>query len=126
VTARIVRGLTISLRDREYVLAARYMGVPAPRIIVRHILPNISSLLIVDATINVSAAVIAETGLSYFGFGVQPPDVSLGTLIADGTRSAVTYPWMFGFGAGLLVAIVLAVNLVGDGLRDALDPTSGL
>jgi peptide/nickel transport system permease protein len=126
VTARIVRGMTISLRDREYVLAARYMGVPAPRIIVRHILPNISSLLIVDATINVSTAVIAETGLSYFGFGVQPPDVSLGTLIADGTRSAVTYPWMFGFAAGLLVAIVLAVNLVGDGLRDALDPTSGL
>jgi peptide/nickel transport system permease protein len=126
VTARIVRGMTISLRDREYVLAARYMGVPAPRIIFRHILPNISSLLIVDATINVSTAVIAETGLSYFGFGVQPPDVSLGTLIADGTRSAVTYPWMFGFAAGLLVAVVLAVNLVGDGLRDALDPTSGL
>ncbi|MEA2381711.1 MAG: glutathione transport system permease protein [Solirubrobacteraceae bacterium] len=126
VTARIVRGMTISLRDREYVLAARYMGVPAHRIIFRHILPNISSLLIVDATINVSTAVIAETGLSYFGFGVQPPDVSLGTLIADGTRSAVTYPWMFAFAAGLLVAVVLAVNLVGDGLRDALDPTSGL
>jgi peptide/nickel transport system permease protein len=126
VTARIVRGMTISLREREYVLAARYMGVPAHRIIFRHILPNISSLLIVDATINVSAAVISETGLSYFGFGVQPPDVSLGTLIADGTQSAVTYPWMFGFAAGLLVAIVLAVNLVGDGLRDALDPTSGL
>jgi peptide/nickel transport system permease protein len=125
ITARIVRGMTISLRQREYVLAARYMGVPAPRIIFRHILPNISSLLIVDATINVSTAVIAETGLSYFGFGVQPPDVSLGTLIADGTRSAVTYPWMFGFAAGLLVAVVLSVNLVGDGLRDALDPTSG-
>jgi peptide/nickel transport system permease protein len=126
VTARIVRGMTISLRDREYVLAARYMGVPSHRIIFRHILPNISSLLIVDATINVSSAVIAETGLSYFGFGVQPPDVSLGTLIADGTRSAVTYPWMFAFAAGILVAVVLAVNLVGDGLRDALDPTSGL
>jgi peptide/nickel transport system permease protein len=125
VTARIVRGMTISLRQREYVLAARYMGVPAHRIIFRHILPNISSLLIVDATINVSAAIIAETSLSYFGFGVQPPDVSLGTLIADGTRSAVTYPWMFAFPAGLLVAIVLSVNLVGDGLRDALDPTSG-
>jgi glutathione transport system permease protein len=125
VTARIVRGMTISLREREYVMAARYMGVPPHRIIFRHILPNISSLLIVDATINVSAAVISETGLSYFGFGVQPPDVSLGTLIADGTPSAVTYPWLFGFAAGLLVAIVLAVNLVGDGLRDALDPTSG-
>jgi peptide/nickel transport system permease protein len=125
VTARIVRGMTISLRNREYVMAARYMGVPSHRIIFRHILPNISSLLIVDATINVSAAVISETGLSYFGFGVQPPDVSLGTLIADGTPAAVTYPWLFGFAAGLLVAIVLAVNLVGDGLRDALDPTSG-
>jgi peptide/nickel transport system permease protein len=122
VTARIVRGMTISLREREYVLAARYMGVPSHKIIFRHILPNISSLLIVDATINVSAAVISETGLSYFGFGVQPPDVSLGTLIADGTPAAVTYPWLFGFAAGLLVAIVLAVNLVGDGLRDALDP----
>jgi peptide/nickel transport system permease protein len=126
VTARIVRGMTISLANREYVLAARFMGVPAPRIILRHILPNISSLLIVDATINVSAAIIGETGLSFFGFGVQPPDVSLGTLIADGTPSAVTYAWLFAFPAGLLVLIVLAVNLVGDGLRDALDPTSGL
>jgi glutathione transport system permease protein len=125
VTARIVRGMTISLKHREYVLAARYMGVPAHRIIFRHVLPNISSLLIVDATINVSAAVISETGLSYFGFGVQPPDVSLGTLIADGTQSATTYPWLFGFAAGLLVLVVLCVNLVGDGLRDALDPTSG-
>ena len=124
VTARIVRGMTISLREREYVLAARYMGVSTPRIILRHILPNISSLLIVDATINVSAAIISETGLSYFGFGVQPPDVSLGTLIATGTNSAVTYPWLFWFSGGLLVAIVLAVNLVGDGLRDAIDPTS--
>jgi peptide/nickel transport system permease protein len=125
VTARIVRGMTISLREREYVLAARYMGVPARTIIFRHILPNISSLLIIDATINVSAAIISETGLSYFGFGVQPPDVSLGTIIAEGTNSATTYPWLFGFAGALLVIIVLAVNLVGDGLRDALDPSSG-
>ena len=125
VTARIVRGMTISLREREYVMAARYMGVPARTIIFRHILPNISSLLIIDATINVSAAIISETSLSYFGFGVQPPDVSLGTIIADGTNSATTYPWLFGFAGGLLVIIVLAVNVVGDGLRDALDPSSG-
>jgi len=124
VTARIVRGMTISLREREYVLAARYMGVSTPRIIFRHILPNISSLLIIDATINVSVAIISETGLSYFGFGVQSPEVSLGTLIAAGTNDAVTYPWLFMFAAGLLVAIVLAVNLVGDGLRDAIDPSS--
>ena len=125
ITARIVRGMTITLRDREYVQAARFMGVSTPRIIFRHILPNISSLLIIDATINVSVAIIGETSLSYFGFGVQPPDVSLGTLIADGTNSAVTYPWLFAFAAGLLVLIVLAVNLIGDGLRDAIDPTSG-
>ncbi len=125
VTARIVRGMTISLREREYVLAARYMGVPRRTIVLRHILPNTSSLLVVGATINVGAAIITETGLSYFGFGVQPPDVSLGTVIADGTHSAVSYPWLFGFAGGLLVLIVLAVNLVGDALRDALDPSSG-
>ena len=106
-------------------MAARYMGVPGWRIILRHILPNISSLLIIDATINVSAAIISESQLSYFGFGIQPPDVSLGTLIADATSSATTYPWLFYFPAGLLVLIVLCVNLVGDGLRDALDPQSG-
>jgi len=125
VTARIVRGMTIALRDREYVQAARFMGVSTPRIIFRHILPNISSLLIVDATINVSVAIIGESGLSYFGFGVQPPDVSLGTLIADGQASVATYPWLFAFAAGLLVMVVLSVNLIGDGLRDAIDPTSG-
>jgi peptide/nickel transport system permease protein len=125
VMARIVRGMAISLRNREYVLAARYMGVPTRTIVFRHIIPNLSSLLIIDATIGVSAAIIAESGLSYFGFGVQPPDVSLGTLIADSANSAVPFPWLFGFPAGLLVAIVLAVNLVGDGLRDAMDPSSG-
>jgi peptide/nickel transport system permease protein len=125
VTARIVRGMTISVREREYVLAARYMGVSGPRIIFRHILPNLASLLIVDATINVSAAILFETTLSFFGFGVQPPDVSLGTLIADGTKSAFTNSWMFLFPSLLLILVVLSVNLVGDALRDALDPTSG-
>lgn len=125
VTSRVVRGMTISLREREYVLAARYMGVPAVTIIFRHVIPNLASLLIVDATINVSAAIIGETSLSYFGFGVQPPDVSLGTILADGTSAAVTFPWLFLPPAILLILIVLSVNLVGDGLRDALDPTSG-
>ncbi len=125
VTARIVRGMTVSLREREFVRAARYMGVRDRTIIARHILPNVASLLIVDATINISAAIIAETGLSYFGFGVQPPDVSLGTLIADGTTAATTHAWLFAFPAGLLVLAVLAVNLVGDGLREALDPSAG-
>ncbi len=124
ITARIVRGMTLSLREREFVKAARFMGMPAWRIILRHLLPNMASLLIIDATINVGAAILAETSLSFFGFGIQPPDVSLGTLIADGTDSALTYPWLFLFPAGLLVLTVLAVNFLGDGLRDALDPTS--
>ncbi|QXJ26904.1 ABC transporter permease [Actinomadura graeca] len=124
VTARVVRAMTISLREREYVLAARFLGVGAPRTIVRHILPQLASLLVVDASLTVSVAVIAESGLSYLGFGVRPPDVSLGTLIADGRSTATTYPWPFGFAAALLVLIVLAVNLLGDGLRDLLDPGS--
>jgi peptide/nickel transport system permease protein len=125
ITARIVRGLTLSLKEREFVHAARFMGVPGWRIVFRHILPNMSSLLIIDATINVSSLILAEVGLSFFGFGVQPPDVSLGTLIGDYAGAALTFPWQFYFPAGFLVLLVLAINLVGEGLRDALDPSHG-
>lgn len=124
ISSRIVRGMTMSLREREFVAAARYMGVPNWRIIVRHIVPNVASILIIDTALNVGLAILAETGLSFLGFGVQPPDVSLGTLIADGTRSVTTFPWVFLFPAGVLVLIVLCANLVGDGLRDALDPAA--
>ena len=123
VTARVVRGMTASLRRREYVLAARYAGVSAARILLRHVLPNLASLLIVDATLNVSVAIISESALSYFGFGVQPPDSSLGTVIAAGAGQATTYPWLFVPAAVLLVLTVLAVNLLGDALRDAFDPS---
>jgi peptide/nickel transport system permease protein len=125
VSSRMVRGMTMSLREREFIRAARYMGVASRRIIVHHIVPNVASILIIDATLNVGSAILAETGLSFLGFGVQPPDVSLGTLIADGTPSATTFPWVFLFPAGALVLIVLCANLAGDGLRDALDPRSG-
>ncbi|MGW7417518.1 ABC transporter permease [Streptomyces sp. NPDC054863] len=124
ITARVVRSMTLSLKDQEFVRAARFMGVHPFRIILRHILPNLASFLIIDATIAVGGAVIAETGLSYFGFGVQSPDVSLGTLITAGQDSALTSPWLFYPAALTLVIFVLAVNLMGDGLRDALDPTS--
>jgi len=124
VTARVVRSMTLSLREREFVRAARFMGVRPFRIILRHILPNVSSFLIIDATVTVGGAVMSETALSYFGFGVRPPDVSLGTLLAAGTDQAPVFPWLFYFAAGLLVLFVLAINLIGDGLRDALDPTS--
>ena len=126
LTARVVRGLTFSLREREFVSAAKFMGVPAWRIILRHILPNMASLLIVDVTVNVSATILAETGLSYFGFGVQPPDVSLGTLIGDATSGPdPTYQsWQWLYPGLMLIALVLAVNFIGDGLRDALDATT--
>ena len=124
ITARVVRGMTLSFREREFISTARFMGASHASIIFGHLLPNMSSLLIIDATINVGAAVIAESGLSYFGFGIQPPDVSLGTLIQAGTQSALTFPWLFLFSGGLLVVTVLAVSVVGDALRDAFDPTA--
>lgn len=124
ITARIVRGMTLSLKEREFVKAARYAGESPWRIILRHILPNMASLLIVDATVNVGTAVLSETGLSYFGFGVQAPDVSLGTLIRDGAPFALTSPWLFLPAGVLLILGVLAVSFVGDGLRDALDPNT--
>ncbi|MEU1547366.1 ABC transporter permease [Nocardia sp. NPDC005745] len=122
ISARIVRGLTLSLRDREFVRAARYMGAPTRTVILSHVIPNIASILIIDTTLTVGSAIMAETGLSFLGFGVQPPDVSLGSLIAAGTKSALTYPWLFLFAGGLLIVTVLCANLVGDGLRDAFDP----
>jgi len=124
VTARAVRSLTRSLKERQFVVVARLMGVGPVRIIWRHILPHLASFLVADATVTVAGAVVSEAGLSYFGFGVQPPDVSLGTLIADASDVALVYPWMFFFPAGLLTVFVLAVSLLGNALRDALDPTT--
>mgnify|MGYP001117281559 FL=1 len=124
ITARVVRGLAMSLRERDFVRAAKYMGVPTRKIIVRHLLPNMASVLIIAATLNVGGAILAETGLSYLGFGVSAPDVSLGTLIAEGTSAALTYPWLFLFAGSILIFTVLAVSFIGDGLRDAFDPGS--
>jgi peptide/nickel transport system permease protein len=127
ITARVVRSLTLSLKEREFVQAARFMGVPGWRIVFRHLLPNMSSFLIIDATINVSSLILAEVGLSFFGFGVQPPDSSLGTLINDFWQFAGTpSSYQFTFPAVTLVLLVLSVNLVGDGLRDALDPGAAI
>jgi len=125
VMAQVIRAQTKSLRDREFVKAARFMGVGTGKIIRRHIIPNVASLLIIDATLGVVYAIGSETALSYFGFGIQPPDVSLGTLLADGTPSAVTQPWLFVFPAAVLIILLFAVSLIGDALRDAVDPTSG-
>jgi peptide/nickel transport system permease protein len=122
VTSRIVRGMAMSLRERDFIRAARYMGVPTRTIVFRHLIPNVASILIISATLDVGGTILSETGLSYLGFGIQPPDVSLGSLIADGTNSALTYPWLFCFAGGALVLTVLSVSFIGDGLRDAFDP----
>lgn len=125
ILAQVVRNQTRSLRNRDFVRAARYMGMPTRQILGRHIIPNIASLLIIDATLGIVAAIMAETSLSYFGFGVQAPDVSLGTLLSAGTSAAVTRPWLFVYPAGVLIVLLLAISLIGDALRDAIDPTSG-
>ncbi|RJQ80713.1 ABC transporter permease [Pseudonocardiaceae bacterium YIM PH 21723] len=123
ITARVVRSMARELRERPFVQAARYTGMGPLSIIYRHVLPNTASILIIDATISMASVVLLESALSYFGFGVQSPDVSLGTLIRDGTRT-LAYPWLFLPPSLLLIGAVLVVNYTGDGLRDALDPGS--
>jgi peptide/nickel transport system permease protein len=122
--ARVVWSLTTSLREREYVQAARFMGVHPLRIVTRHLIPNIGSLLIVTFTLGVVATVQGETALSFIGFGVQLPDVSLGTMLSDGANSISSAPWLFYFPAALVTLLTISMALIGDGLRDALDPTS--
>ncbi|AJC69115.1 ABC transporter permease [Trueperella pyogenes] len=124
LTSRVVRSLTMSVKNLDYVHAAKYMSVPSRTIIVRHILPNISSLLIIDFTLGVASAVLSETSLSYFGFGIKDPQVSLGSLIGAGQASALTHPWLFLPPAFVLVIMLASVNFIGDGMRDALDPSS--
>jgi peptide/nickel transport system permease protein len=126
IMAQVVRSQTRTLRTREFVRAARYMGFGAWSVVTRHIVPNVASLLIIDATLGVGAMILAETTLSFFGFGVQAPSVSLGTLIADGNTAASTRPWLFAFPAGVLVLLLLGLSLLGDAIRDAVDPTSGV
>jgi peptide/nickel transport system permease protein len=124
LNARIIWSVSTSLRERDYVLVAEFMGVARWRIVLRHILPHLSSLLIVNLTLGIDETVLNETWLSFLGFGVKPPDVSLGSLLADGSGTISSAPWLFVYPAGLLVLLTVSVMLIGDGLRDALDPTS--
>ncbi|MEO8749413.1 MAG: ABC transporter permease [Allobranchiibius sp.] len=126
ILAQVIRSSTRSLKDRDFVKAARFMGVSTPKVVFRHIIPNVASLLIIDATLGVVYAISTETALSYFGYGVQAPQISLGTLIAAGTPGATTESWQFLFPSAALVILLFAVGLVGDALRDAVDPTSGV
>ena len=122
--SRIVRGQTLSLREKEYVEAARALGAKDSRIIFRHILPNIMGQVIVVVTILVAVAILIESSLSYLGFGVQAPDTSLGTLIsAAQTALQGGQWWLFYFPGIFIILICLSVNFIGDGLRDAFDPS---
>ena len=120
--ARLVRADFLSLRERDFVEAARAIGASNRRIIVRHLLPNAIGPIIVNATLTVANAIILESTLSYLGLGIQPPDVSLGTLVASGQGDATTFWWLFVFPAAFIVVLVLSINFIGDGLREAFDP----
>jgi ABC-type dipeptide/oligopeptide/nickel transport system permease subunit len=119
--ARIVRGVFLSLREKEYVEAAKAAGSGDMRIMFRHILPNTLGPIVVNGTLSVGAAIIVEAALSFLGFGIKPPTPSLGSLIADGQQSPQDW-WITVFPGLTLLFIVISINFVGDGLRDALDP----
>jgi len=120
--ARLIRGEFLSLREKEFVEAARALGAKPKRIIFRHILPNTVGVITVAATLAVASAILLETALSYLGFGVRAPDTSLGLLVSTYQNAFVTRPWLFWWPGLFIITIALCVNFIGDGLRDAFDP----
>jgi oligopeptide transport system permease protein len=122
--ARVVRGQTLSLKRREFIEAARATGLGTTAILLRHIVPNLAGTVAVYATLTVPELITYESFLSFLGLGVQEPLASLGSLINEGARQMLTAPWMLLVPAGLLFTLLLCFNLLGDGLRDALDPAA--
>ena len=123
--ARIVRSQFLSLREKEYVEAAHALGASSWRIIFRHLIPNALGSVIVWATVSAATAIILEASLTFLGFGVNDPNsTSLGRLVSDGVQAADTRPWLFYFPGIALLIIVLSINLIGDGIRDAFDPSN--
>jgi peptide/nickel transport system permease protein len=120
--ARLVRGEVLALREKEFVEAARSVGTSSGRIIFKHIVPNTLGIVIVSTTLMIASAVLLESGLSFVGLGVQPPDTSLGRLITDYRTALTVRPWLFYWPGAFIIAIALSVNFIGDGLRDAFDP----
>jgi oligopeptide transport system permease protein len=120
--ARIVRGQVMSLRNQDFVLAARATGVSTPKIIFRHLVPNALGPVIVYATLTVPTVMLSEAFLSFLGLGVRPPRVSWGSLAADGAQTLAIFPWQLIFPGVTMALMLLSLNFLGDGLRDALDP----
>jgi len=121
--ARVVRGIFLSLREKEYVEAAKASGSGDLRIIFRHMLPNSMGPIIVNMTLVTAGAILTEAALSFLGFGIKPPTPALGKLISEGETQMQTQWWLVVFPGLTIVAIVMCINFIGDGLRDALDPT---
>lgn len=121
-TARVVRGEVLKIREMAYVEAARSMGASNVRVIWRHVLPNVMGPIIVGATLAVGNALIVESSLSYLGLGVQPPTPTWGNMLRDAQSTMATQPWLTIFPGLAILFMVLAVNFIGDGLQDALDP----
>ncbi|MGH2393849.1 MAG: ABC transporter permease [Candidatus Limnocylindria bacterium] len=122
--ARVTRGDVLNIKGEPFVEAAQLMGVGAAGVIFRHLLPNVLSPIIVQFGLNLAVAILLESGLSFLGLGVPPPDPDLGLMIAEGRGFIVMAPWISGFPGLALVVIIVGLNLFGDGLRDALDPKS--
>ena len=120
--ARIVRGATLSVREQDFVMAARATGACPLRIIVRHVLPNIVGPVVVNLTLTVAAAILLESALSFLGLGIQPPTPTWGNMLAGSKGYVQTAPWLVWFPGLLILTTVLCVNFLGDGLRDAFDP----
>ncbi|MEP0807151.1 MAG: ABC transporter permease [Chloroflexota bacterium] len=123
-TARLVRASTLEMREREFVLASRALGASDLHILVRRIFPNIASPIIVSATLGMADAIISESGLSYLGFGVQLPTPTWGNMLSNTQSQMSTAPWTAIFPGLMIFIVVIAINYLGDGLRDALDPRS--
>jgi peptide/nickel transport system permease protein len=122
VDARVVRGVVLSLREMEFIEAAKALGAGPVRIVFRHLLPNATGAIIVQATLNIAAAILAESALSFVGLGVQAPDTSLGVLVNAARLAVETRPWLFYWPGVMIILIALTISFVGDGLRDAFDP----
>lgn len=123
IFARVARGPVLSLREADFVRAGRVLGFSTPRLLCRHILPNVAAPVIVQVTLSLSWAILTESSLSFLGLGTQPPEASLGAMVSDSRALAAEYWWTLVAPAAAITIAVVGLNLLGDGLRDALDPT---
>jgi peptide/nickel transport system permease protein len=121
-TARFVRAEILALREQDFIQAAHALGVPGPRVIVRHLIPNAIAPVLVSATLGIAGAILTESGLSFLGFGVPPPDATWGNILSDGKNFLFDASWLTIIPGTAILVVVLAFNLFGEGLREAFNP----